>query len=123
LGVVKTSEIKRGKMKSEEVKGVDVLIANVNGKFHAIDDRCGHMNAALWHVRLESSASLEIESLCKNCRRLLERPLWSEKKQFLNDFVNCLIACPAGSNKNAIRDALRKLEFLMVANYFYAIVC
>jgi nitrite reductase/ring-hydroxylating ferredoxin subunit len=45
--VAKTSEIKLGKMKSVEVKGVDVLIANVDGKFYALDDRCGHMNAML----------------------------------------------------------------------------
>ncbi len=45
--VAKTSEIEPGKMKSVEVKGVAVLIANVDGKFYAIDDRCGHMNAML----------------------------------------------------------------------------
>ncbi len=41
------SEIQKGKMKSVELKGIDVLIANVNGKFHAIDDRCGHANILL----------------------------------------------------------------------------
>jgi nitrite reductase/ring-hydroxylating ferredoxin subunit len=45
--VAKTSEIEPGKMKSVEVKGVAVLIANVDGKFYALDDRCGHMNAML----------------------------------------------------------------------------
>jgi nitrite reductase/ring-hydroxylating ferredoxin subunit len=45
--VAKTSEIELGKMKSVEVKGVAVLIANVDGKFYAINDRCGHMNAML----------------------------------------------------------------------------
>jgi nitrite reductase/ring-hydroxylating ferredoxin subunit len=45
--VAKTSEIEPGKMKSVEVKGVAVLIANVDGKFYALDDRCGHMNTML----------------------------------------------------------------------------
>ena len=45
--VAKTSEIERGKMKRVAVKGVDILIANVDGNFYALDDRCGHMNAML----------------------------------------------------------------------------
>lgn len=45
--VAKTGEIEPGKMKSVDVKGVAVLIANVDGKFYALDDRCGHMNAML----------------------------------------------------------------------------
>jgi nitrite reductase/ring-hydroxylating ferredoxin subunit len=45
--VAKTGEIELGKMKSVDVKGVAVLIANVDGKFYAMDDRCGHMNAML----------------------------------------------------------------------------
>jgi nitrite reductase/ring-hydroxylating ferredoxin subunit len=47
LEVAKTDEIQPGKMKSVEIKGVAVLIANVDGKFYAMDDRCGHMNAML----------------------------------------------------------------------------
>jgi nitrite reductase/ring-hydroxylating ferredoxin subunit len=34
-------------MKHVEVDGKEVLIANVDGKFYAISDRCGHMNALL----------------------------------------------------------------------------
>ena len=45
--VAKTSEIERGKMKRVEIQGVDILIANVDGRFYALDDRCGHMNAML----------------------------------------------------------------------------
>jgi len=45
--VSKTSEIEIGKMKSVDVNGVAVLVANVDGKFYAMDDRCGHMNAML----------------------------------------------------------------------------
>ena len=45
--VAKTGEIEHGKMKRVEVQGVDILIANVDGRFYALDDRCGHMNAML----------------------------------------------------------------------------
>jgi nitrite reductase/ring-hydroxylating ferredoxin subunit len=45
--VGKVSEISVGKMKHIEVDGKEVLIANIGGKFYAISDRCGHMNALL----------------------------------------------------------------------------
>jgi nitrite reductase/ring-hydroxylating ferredoxin subunit len=45
--VGKVNEIPDGKMKHIEVDGKEVLIANVGGKFYAINDRCGHMNALL----------------------------------------------------------------------------
>ena len=45
--VAKVNEIPDGKMKHVEVDGREVLIANVGGKFSAISDRCGHMNALL----------------------------------------------------------------------------
>ena len=41
------SEIPVGKMKHIEVNGKEILIANVEGKFYAISDRCGHENARL----------------------------------------------------------------------------
>jgi nitrite reductase/ring-hydroxylating ferredoxin subunit len=40
-------DIPQGKMKHVEVKGKEIVIANVGGKFYAMDDRCGHMNALL----------------------------------------------------------------------------
>ena len=43
--VAKVNEISDGKIK--EVDGKELLIANVGGKFYAIGDRCGHMNALL----------------------------------------------------------------------------
>jgi nitrite reductase/ring-hydroxylating ferredoxin subunit len=47
LEAAKVGEIEKGKMKSVELKGIDVLIANVDGRFYAMDDRCGHMSALL----------------------------------------------------------------------------
>ena len=45
--VAKVNEIPDGKMKHVEVDGKEVLVANIGGKFYAISDRCGHMNALL----------------------------------------------------------------------------
>ena len=40
-------EIPKGKLKHVEVKGKEIVISNIGGKFYAIDDRCGHMNVVL----------------------------------------------------------------------------
>jgi nitrite reductase/ring-hydroxylating ferredoxin subunit len=45
--VAKVNEIPDGKMKHVEVDGKEVLVTNIGGKFYAIRDRCGHMNALL----------------------------------------------------------------------------
>ena len=45
--VAKVDEIPGGKMKHIEINGKEIVIANANGKFYAIDDRCAHMNAPL----------------------------------------------------------------------------
>ncbi len=43
----KASEISNGQMKHVEINGKEIAIANLDGKFFAIDDRCAHMNARL----------------------------------------------------------------------------
>src|SRR5712692_1407336 len=40
-------EIPVGKMKHVEVNGKEILIVNVNGKYYAMSDRCGHKNTLL----------------------------------------------------------------------------
>jgi nitrite reductase/ring-hydroxylating ferredoxin subunit len=47
VDVTKVDEISSGKTKHIEVNGKEIMKANVNGKFYALDDRCGHMNALL----------------------------------------------------------------------------
>lgn len=47
MEAVNVDEVEKGRMKSVELKGIDVLIANVDGKFYAMNDRCGHINAML----------------------------------------------------------------------------
>jgi nitrite reductase/ring-hydroxylating ferredoxin subunit len=45
--VGKIDDIPPGKMKHLELDGKEIVVSNVNGKFYAMDDRCGHMNARL----------------------------------------------------------------------------
>jgi nitrite reductase/ring-hydroxylating ferredoxin subunit len=45
--VASVDEIPVDKMKHVEVGGKEILIANADGKFYAIDDRCGHASARL----------------------------------------------------------------------------
>ena len=45
--VAKTFDFPVGKMKHVEVDGIEIMIANVEGKFYAVGDRCPHLNAKL----------------------------------------------------------------------------
>ena len=51
--VAKVGDIKEGSMKNVQVGNRDILLANVDGEFYAMDDRCGHMNALLSMGKLE----------------------------------------------------------------------
>jgi nitrite reductase/ring-hydroxylating ferredoxin subunit len=43
--VAKVNEIPDGKMKHFEVNNKEMMLANLDGKFYALSDRCGHTNA------------------------------------------------------------------------------
>ena len=45
--VAKVEEIPSGKMKHIEFNGKEIMIANLDGKFYALNDRCSHTNAPL----------------------------------------------------------------------------
>ena len=47
VDAAKTNKIANRQMKHVEIDGKEILIANIDGKFYAINDRCGHMNALL----------------------------------------------------------------------------
>ncbi|MHB8807795.1 MAG: Rieske (2Fe-2S) protein [Anaerolineaceae bacterium] len=44
---IKAVEIAPGGMKAVEVEGHEIVVCNVDGKFYALERRCGHMNAPL----------------------------------------------------------------------------
>ena len=45
--IAKASELPSRSMKHIEIKGKEIAIINLDGKYYAINDRCGHMNAPL----------------------------------------------------------------------------
>lgn len=53
--IAKVSEIPVGAMKHVEVGGTELCIANVNGTFYVIGDRCGHENASLSRGKLDGT--------------------------------------------------------------------
>ncbi len=47
VNVASTSELAPGKMKAVNINGKSVLVANVNGAYFAIGNKCTHMSCAL----------------------------------------------------------------------------
>jgi hypothetical protein len=47
ISAVKEDEVAPGGMKAVELDGKEVIICNYDGKYFAIQRRCGHMNAPL----------------------------------------------------------------------------
>ena len=52
IPVASAADIPPGSMKCVAIDGERVLLANVDGSFHAISDICGHRNAPLSRGRL-----------------------------------------------------------------------
>jgi nitrite reductase/ring-hydroxylating ferredoxin subunit len=53
--VATKEEVPEGTIKTVEVKGEKIAIANVDGEFYAFKDRCGHMNAPLHRGTLKKN--------------------------------------------------------------------
>ena len=53
--VGKTSDIPSGKMVMVSVDGKDILVTNVDGDYHAMDDTCTHAGASLSEGSLDGS--------------------------------------------------------------------
>ena len=51
--VASTSELPPGMMKSYQVAGKEILIANVNGSYYSIDNRCTHVGGPLARGKLD----------------------------------------------------------------------
>ena len=52
---IRAAEIAPGGMKAVELSGRELVVCNCDGNFHAIDRRCGHMNAPLEMGTLDGS--------------------------------------------------------------------
>lgn len=55
LKVAKSSEVPLGKIVHVEIQAKEIMVANVDGKFYAINDRCGHLNVRLSMGTLSSA--------------------------------------------------------------------
>jgi nitrite reductase/ring-hydroxylating ferredoxin subunit len=51
----KTTEIIPGQMKKISVDGKEIIVANIDGNYFAIDDTCTHSGASLSEGKLENS--------------------------------------------------------------------
>lgn len=47
--IAKVDEIPTGRTKHVVVNGKEIVIAKMNRKFYALDDRCAHMNASTFN--------------------------------------------------------------------------
>lgn len=47
IEVARLGEVPAGTMRAVMIGDTDILLANVDGRVHAISNRCGHMNAPL----------------------------------------------------------------------------
>src|SRR5687768_18608740 len=45
--VIKAGDVKPGELRRCDVEGVPIAIANVNGRFFAVDDACTHQHCSL----------------------------------------------------------------------------
>lgn len=55
IEVAKTGELRSGTMKMVMAEGREVLLARVGDKYHAVDNRCPHMNGTLSQGKLEGT--------------------------------------------------------------------
>ncbi len=51
----KVSDITQGTMQKISVDGKDILVANIDGSYYAIDDTCTHSGASLSDGKLQDS--------------------------------------------------------------------
>jgi nitrite reductase/ring-hydroxylating ferredoxin subunit len=60
--IAKASELPSRSMKHVEIKGKEIAIINLDGKYYAMNDRCGHMNASLSKGEIRNMQGKDIVS-------------------------------------------------------------
>jgi len=55
---LKASDLKDGEMKKVALRGRDLLVAKVDGRFYCVDDRCPHLGGSLSRGRLDGTAGI-----------------------------------------------------------------
>ena len=55
IKVGKSVELKAGNKKKITIEGKDILLANINNTYYAVDNKCPHMGGSLAEGKLEGS--------------------------------------------------------------------
>ena len=55
IEVAKATELKDGSMKKAKIQEFEILLAKVNGKYYAVNNRCPHFGADLSQGRLDGT--------------------------------------------------------------------
>lgn len=87
IEVAKVGELPVGAMRAVTAGGIEILLANVEGRIHAMNNRCGHMNACLAEGVLKGtvvvcpfhSARFDVTSGSKVGDAVLARPPGADK--------------------------------------------
>ena len=53
--VAQTIELKNGEKKKISLEGKEILLANIQDTFYAVDNKCPHMGASLFEGKLEGT--------------------------------------------------------------------
>ena len=83
--VAKTAELQTGQMKRVRVGRQPVLLANVDGTFHAVRDRCGHQGAALSKGKLKGETvecPMHFSLFSVKTGKLIHGPAWGRVIRF-----------------------------------------
>jgi len=104
---IKVGDVQVGKMMHLELGGKEIMIANVEGKFYALSDRCGHMSARLSMGVLNDNivtCPLHYSKFDVTTGKLLSGPVMMESS------VNILEKCPEEVQKTIFQMAQRMGE-------------
>jgi len=55
IEIVKANELENGSKKKISVRGKDILLAKINGKYYAVDNRCPHLGGDLSKGKLNGN--------------------------------------------------------------------
>ena len=108
--VAKTVDVPVGKMRHVEVDGREIMIANVEGGFYALGDRCGHMNARLSMGMLAGKVV--------TCPQHFSRfdvttgKVVSEPRMMEGGFADLFAKCPEEVRKTVMQMAKRSGEIM-----------
>ena len=58
VAAAKTSEVPPGTMRKASAEGREIVVANIDGKFYAMDDTCTHAGASISEGKIEDGVAV-----------------------------------------------------------------